>query len=114
MPWSTQLAKRVKQVAAANVPPSAPAKSQFLRPKSIGRKVWLFFGVDAAFKRAARIASRLATARLHGADERRYLEWLLRELAPREWSPAAAARLLPEAWLAAKQQKAEEGARVEV
>ena len=55
-----------------------------------------------------------ATARLHGADERRYLAWLLRELARREWSPEAAARLLPEAWLAAQEKKAEEGASVEV
>jgi hypothetical protein len=69
---------------------------------------------DATFERAAPIASRLATARLHGADERRYLEWLLRELARREWSPTAAAQLLPEAWLAAQQKKAEDGARIEV
>jgi hypothetical protein len=54
------------------------------------------------------------TARLHGADERRYLEWLLRELARREWSAAAAARLLPEAWLAAQEKKAEEAKPAEV
>jgi transposase len=90
------------------------AAERALRRITIGRKLWLFFRGNVTFERAARIASLLATARLHGADERRYLEWLLRELARREWSPEAAARLLPEAWLAAQEKKAEEGASVEV
>jgi transposase len=90
------------------------AAERALRRITIGRKLWLFFRGNDTFERAARIASLLATARLHGADERRYIEWLLGELARREWSPAAAARLLPEAWLAAQEKKAEEVASVEV
>jgi hypothetical protein len=90
------------------------AAERALRRITIGRKLWLFFRGNVTFERAARIASLLATARLHGADERRYLEWLLRELARREWSPEAAARLLPEAWLASQEKKAEEGGSVEM
>jgi len=90
------------------------AAERALRRITIGRKLWLFFRGDATFERAARIASLLATARLHGADERRYLEWLLGELARREWSPEAAARLLPGAWLAAQEKQVEEGSAIEV
>jgi transposase len=90
------------------------AAERALRRITIGRKLWIFLDGNATFERAARIASLLATARRRGADERRYLEWLLRELARREWSAAAAARLLPEAWLVAQEKKAEEGTSVEV
>lgn len=50
---------------------------------------------------------------MHGADELAYLEWLLRELARREWSDSAAVALLPDAWLAAQKQQREKGSAVE-
>jgi transposase len=90
------------------------AAERALRRITIGRKLWLFFRGDATVERAARITSLLTTSRLHGANEREYLGWLLCELARREWSPEAAVRLLPDAWLAAKKKKLQNGAKVEV
>lgn len=88
------------------------AAERALRRITIGRKLWLFFRGDVTVERAARLASLLATARLHGANELEYLRWLLQELARREWSVVAAARLLPDAWMAAKNKKAEQGSAV--
>ena len=89
------------------------AAERCLRRITIGRKLWLFFRGDVTVERAARLASLLMTARLHGANERHYLAWLLREVARREWSVEAAARLLPDAWLATQQKQAEQGPGVQ-
>jgi transposase len=88
------------------------AAERALRRITIGRKLWLFFRGDVTVERAARLASLLATARLHGANELEYLRWLLQELARREWSVVAAAGLLPDAWMAANNKKAEQGSAV--
>jgi len=80
------------------------AAERGLRRITIGRKLWLFFRSDDTTERAAQLASILTTARLHGANERAYLRWLLHELARREWSAEAARQLLPAAWLAAQQK----------
>lgn len=89
------------------------AAERGLRRITIGRKLWLFFRGDVTVARAATLASVLTTARMHGADELAYLEWLLREVARREWSDSAAVALLPDAWLAAQKQQRENGAAVE-
>ena len=75
---------------------------------TIGRKLWLFFRGQAKLEHVTRLMSIVVTARLHGVDELAYLAWLLEELARRDWSPEAATRLLPDAWLAMQQEKAEE------
>lgn len=89
------------------------AAERGLRRITIGRQLWLFFQNDENASRAADIASLVATARLHGANELDYLEWLLHELARREWSPEAARCLLPDAWLATQQEQAQERSSVE-
>lgn len=89
------------------------AAERGLRRITIGRKLWLFFRGDETVERAARLASILTTARLHGANELAYLTWLLQELARREWSVEAARQLLPDVWLAAQKKQAEEGRAVE-
>lgn len=89
------------------------AAERGLRRITIGRKLWLFFRSNVTTERAAQLASILTTARLHGANERAYLRWLLEELARREWSPEAARALLPAAWLAAEKKKAQQGGAVE-
>lgn len=89
------------------------AAERGLRRITIGRKLWLFFRGDVTVERAATLASVLTTARLHGAEELAYLEWLLRELARREWSASAAVALLPDTWLAAQEQQREQGSAVE-
>jgi len=89
------------------------AAERGLRRITIGRKLWLFFRGDVTVERAATLASVLTTARLHGAEELAYLEWLLRELARREWSASAAVLLLPDTWLAAQNQQREQGSAVE-
>lgn len=88
------------------------AAERGLRRITIGRQLWLFFQNDKNAEWASRIASLMATARLHGADELAYMTWLLQELARREWSTEAARCLLPDIWLAA-QQKLEECGGVE-
>jgi len=95
-----------------NVSISNDAAERGLRRITIGRKLWLFFQNDKNAEWAAKLASLMATARLHGANELDYITWLLRELARREWSPKAARCLLPDVWLAS-QQKLEEGSSVE-
>ena len=84
-----------------------------LRRITIGRKLWLFFQNDVNAERAAALASLMATARLHGVDELKYIVWLLRELARREWSPDAATCLLPDAWLASQNEETKESCSVE-
>lgn len=97
-----------------NVNISNDAAERGLRRITIGRKLWLFFQNDKNAEWAAVIASLMATARLHGANELEYITWLLRELARREWSPKAARRLLPDVWLASQQVQPEEASSVEV
>ena len=89
------------------------AAERGLRRITIGRKLWLFFQNDHNAEWAAVIASLMASARLHGANELEYITWLLRELARREWSPEAARCLLPDVWMAAQQEKSKEGSSVE-
>jgi transposase len=90
------------------------AAERGLRRITIGRKLWLFFQNDKNAEWAAKLASLMATARLHGANELAYITWLLGELARREWSPEAARSLLPDVWLAAQQEQPKESARVQV
>lgn len=89
------------------------AAERGLRRITIGRKLWLFFQNDKNAEWAAAIASLMATARLHGANELEYITWLLRELARREWSIEAARCLLPDVWLAAQQEQSQEGSSIE-
>jgi len=96
-----------------NVSISNDAAERGLRRITIGRKLWLFFQNDKNAEWAAKLASLMATARLHGANELEYITWLLRELARREWSPDAARCLLPDAWLALQQEQAKEAGSVE-
>ncbi len=96
-----------------NVNISNDAAERGLRRITIGRKLWLFFQNDKNAGWAADIASLMATARLHGANELEYITWLLRELARREWSPEAARRLLPDVWLALHQEEPKEASSVE-
>lgn len=84
------------------------AAERGLRRVTIGRKLWLFFRGQAKLEHVTRLMSIVVTARLHSVDELAYLTWVLEELARREWSPEAAIRLLPDAWLAMQQEKAEE------
>lgn len=96
-----------------NVSLTNDAAERGLRRITIGRKLWLFFQNDHNAQWAAVIASLMATARLHGANELDYITWLLRELARREWSPQGARCLLPDVWLAAQQEPPEERSSVE-
>ncbi len=73
-----------------NVSISNDAAERGLRRITIGRKLWLFFQNDKNAEWAASIASLMATARLHGANELEYITWLLREISRREWSPETA------------------------
>jgi len=81
------------------------AAERGLRRITIGRKLWLFFQNDKNAAWAATLASLMATARLHGANELEYITWLLKQLARREWSPAAARNLLPDIWMAAQNEE---------
>lgn len=96
-----------------NVSISNDAAERGLRRITIGRKLWLFFQNDKNAEWAAKIASLMATARLHGSNELDYMTWLLRQLARREWSPEAARSLLPDVWLAAQKEQPEEASSVE-
>lgn len=96
-----------------NVSMTNDAAERGLRRITIGRKLWLFFQNDNNAEWAATIASLMATARLHGANELEYITWLLRELARREWSPEAARALLPDVWLASQKEQAKESASPE-
>lgn len=84
------------------------AAERGLRRHTIGRKLWLFFRDQDKLEHVARLMSVLTTARLHGVDELAYLTWVLEQLARREWSAVAARTLLPAAWLAMKEQQAQE------
>jgi len=79
-----------------------------LRRPVIGKKLWLFHRDDFGLERAAALASIFQTAQRHGADELRYFTWLLEETARRDGSPEAAEALLPDAWLAREEQRAEQ------
>ncbi len=84
------------------------AAERGLRRITIGRKLWLFFRGQAKLEHVARLMSVVSTARLQSVDELAYLTWVLEQLARREWSDKAAEALLPDAWLAALEQKTEE------
>ncbi len=84
------------------------AAERGLRRHTIGRKLWLFFRGQAKLEHVTRIMSIATTARLHKIDEQAYLTWVLKQLARRTWSPAAARELLPDAWLAMQEQQAKE------
>ena len=90
--------------------PTASGVRAYTGPRrvTIGRKLWLFFRGQAKLEHVTRLMSVVVTARLHGANELAYLTWVLEELARREWSPDAATRLLPDAWLAMQQEEAQE------
>lgn len=83
------------------------AAERGLRRITIGRKLWLFFRGQAKLEHVCRLMSVVTTARLQGVEELAYLSWVLEQLARREWSPTAARRLLPDAWLALQQQSEE-------
>lgn len=78
-----------------------------LRRVTIGRKLWLFHRGHEKLEHICRLMSLVVTARLHGVNELDYLEWVLEQLARREWSDTAAAALLPAAWLVSQEQRAE-------
>ena len=72
-----------------------------LRPVSIGRKAWLFFGSDDHAQAAANLYSLIASCKLHGLDPERYLADVIRimpywprerylELAPAYWAQTRA------------------------
>lgn len=76
-----------------------------MRPIALGRKNWLFAGSLAAAERIADGLTVIATARMHDVDPAVYVEWLLPQLARREWSVEAAAKhLLPASFQQALQQ----------
>ena len=52
-----------------------------IRPLALGRRNWLFAGSDAGGRRAAAIASLVATARLNGLDPEAYLRDVLDRIA---------------------------------
>ena len=73
---------------------------QQIRPRSTGRKNWLFAGTLAAGQRAAAITSLIQSAKLNGHDPYAYLKDVLErlltqrnrdigQLLPHRWSPAA-------------------------
>ena len=91
-----------------NVSIDNTAAERGLRRHTIGRKLWLFFRDQDKLEHVAGLMSIATTARLHGVDELAYLTWVLQQLARRTWSVTAARQLLPTAWLALQEQKAEE------
>ncbi len=73
------------------------ASERNLRPVTVGRKNWLFFGSDDHAEAAANIFSLVATCKLHGLDPESYLTDIIRvmpywprdrylELSPRFWA----------------------------
>jgi transposase len=73
------------------------ASERNIRPISIGRKNWLFFGSDDHAEAAANLFSLVATCKLHGLDPESYLADVIRvmpywprerylELSPRFWA----------------------------
>ena len=84
------------------------AAERGLRRHTIGRKPWLFFRGQAKLEHVARLMSIATTARLHGVDEFAYLTLVLEQLARREWSPVAARKHLPPAWLAMNEHQTKE------
>jgi len=80
---------------------NAPAE-RGLRRITIGRQLWLFHRGHDSLRNVTRILSVMATARMHGVNEKAYIEWVLRRLAERAWSEEAAVALLPDAFAAAQ------------
>ena len=87
-----------------------------MRPIAIGRRNWLFADSFAAAERLADGITVMATARMHDVDPVAYLDWLLPQLARREWSEAAAAaHLMPANFQKfLKQQASDAGGEVSV
>ena len=73
-----------------------------IRPLAIGRKNYLFCGDDDAAQRAAVVYSLLATCKAHGADERAWLEDVLRKMPEYELGKKDFSDLLPGNWAAAR------------
>jgi transposase len=84
------------------------AAERGLRRITIGRKLWLFFRDQDKLEHVARLMSLVTTARLHGVNELAYLQWVLEQLARREWSADAATALLPDAWKAMREQQGQD------
>jgi transposase len=84
------------------------AAERGLRRITIGRKLWLFFRDQDKLEHVARMMSVVTTARLHRVNELEYLQWVLKQIARREWSATAAAALLPGAWTAAREKQRQE------
>ena len=103
---SNQLEPLQAYLSNGNISIDNNAAERGLRRHTIGRKLWLFFRGQAKLEHVTRIMSILTTARLHDVDELAYLTWVLEQLARRTWSPAAARKLLPDAWLAMHENKA--------
>jgi hypothetical protein len=77
-----------------------------IRPLTIGRKNWLFVGSEDGGKAAATILSLIQTCRHLNINPQEYLEDVLRRIMSH---PAKRIEdLLPDRWLAARQQNAEE------
>ena len=70
-----------------------------IRPLAVGRKNYLFCGDDAA-QRAAVVYSLLATCKVHGVNERAWLEDVLRRIPEYEQAGKDYADLLPGNWRA--------------
>lgn len=103
---SNQLDPLQAYLSDGNISIDNNAAERGLRRHTIGRKLWLFFRGQAKLEHITRIMSIVTTARLHGVDELAYLTWVLEQLARRTWSPAAARKLLPDAWIAMNKKKA--------
>jgi transposase len=52
-----------------------------IRPVALGRKNFLFAGSDHAAQNLACLYSIIGTAKMHGLNVRKYMEWLLRQVA---------------------------------
>jgi transposase len=73
------------------------ASERALRPISIGRKNWLFFGSDDHAQAAANLFSLIASCKLHNLDVERYLAEVIRILP--YWPSTRCLELTPKYWL---------------
>jgi hypothetical protein len=70
-----------RYVADGRLEPDNNPVERAIRPLAIGRKNWLFAGSDAGGRRAAAVASLIATAKLNGLDPEAYLRRVLERIA---------------------------------